>query len=212
MRNRSDPGDLFVNAYMAVQAGEKAEQAGNFKEAISKFRYAAQVLDQISERHPAWQPPIIDYRKKRTAEAIGRMQDKVGATGTSKPPATAVAPPAFRASRGQEHSAGTSRGNSPDDASGRAEPARTTPPTRRPVDEPDLPASTPAKEVEQRMEKMRRELEKVRAEAARAEKEKMDLAAQLQQAAAASAAQDKKQAELDATFCGDRGGAGQGEG
>lgn len=40
----TDPGDLFfVSAYMAVQAGEKAEQAGNFEEATSKFRYAAQV-------------------------------------------------------------------------------------------------------------------------------------------------------------------------
>lgn len=189
----TDPGDLFVSAYMAVQAGEKAEQAGNFKEATSKFRYAAQVLDQISERHPSWQPSIIDYRKKRTAEAITRMQDKIGRVGGGKAEApTAVAPPAGVPPAGRSILPGL-----PDEilpSTPTTQPRRTAPDTR--VVEPDLPASTPAKELEQRMEKLQKELEKVRAAAAQAEKEKADLAAQLQQATAAREAADKKQAAL----------------
>jgi hypothetical protein len=93
----TDPGDLFVSAYMAVQAGDKAEAAGNFREANSKYRYAAQILNQISDKFPSWQPSIVDYRKKRTAEAVARIQEKVGryggAKGTTPPTMSDSAPP-----------------------------------------------------------------------------------------------------------------------
>ncbi|MGB8167510.1 MAG: tetratricopeptide repeat protein [Chthoniobacteraceae bacterium] len=190
----SDPGDLFVSAYMAVQAGEKAEQAGNFKEATSKFRYAAQVLDQISERHPTWQPSIIEYRKKRTSEAITRMQDKIGRVGGGKgeAPSTAVAPPASAPPGGKSILPGL-----PDEILPSTPPSQ---PRRGATDsraiEPELPASTPGKELEQRMETLQAELKKVRAAAAQAEREKADLAVQLQQATAAREAADKKQAAL----------------
>ena len=68
----NDPGDLFVNAYMSVQQGEKLEQSGNLKGALTKLRYAATVLDQIAAASPTWQPQIVSYRKSRTAEAIVR--------------------------------------------------------------------------------------------------------------------------------------------
>jgi Flp pilus assembly protein TadD len=189
----SDPGDLFVSAYMSVQAGEKAEQAGNFKEATSKFRYAAQILDQISERNPSWQPSIIEYRKKRTAEAIARMQDKIGHSGGGKGTAApAVAPPGATPSAGRSILPGL-----PDDILPSTPPASTQKRgTDRQAVEPDLPASTPTKELEQRLEKVQKDLEKVKAEAARAEKEKADLASQLQAATAARDAADKKQAAL----------------
>ena len=80
----ADPGDLFVSAYMAVQQGEKAEQGGDFRGALNKFRYAAEVLEMIGKRFPAWQPPIVNYRKQRTAEALVRMEERVGKVGPGK--------------------------------------------------------------------------------------------------------------------------------
>jgi Flp pilus assembly protein TadD/predicted nucleic acid-binding Zn-ribbon protein len=197
----SDPGDLFVSAYMAVQAGEKAEQAGNVKDATSKLRYAAQVLEQISERYPSWQPSIIDYRKKRTAEALARIQEKIAHTGGAKAePSMTVAPPAAQAPAASSKSIlpglpDDILPNTPAPPPAR-EPATTKRTPERRAVEPDLPASTPAKEIEQRLEKMQKELEKVRAEAQRAEKEKADLAEQLRQATAAREAADKKQSAL----------------
>ena len=84
----ADPGDLFVNAYMAVQQGEKYEQGGSFKQALTKLRYAATVLDQISTGWPNWQPQIVTYRKQRTAETIARVQEKIArfGAGKSEPP------------------------------------------------------------------------------------------------------------------------------
>ena len=80
----ADPGDLFVSAYMSVQQGEKAEQGGDFRGALNKFRYAAEVLEMIGKRFPAWQPPIVNYRKQRTAEAVVRMEERVGKVGPGK--------------------------------------------------------------------------------------------------------------------------------
>ena len=80
-QSSADPGDLFVNAYMAVQQGEKAEQSGNFKVALSKLRSAASVLDDIATHYPNWQPSIVDYRRSRTAEAISRVQEKIAKLG-----------------------------------------------------------------------------------------------------------------------------------
>ena len=200
----SDPGDLFVSAYMSVQAGEKAEQAGNSKEAISKYRYAAQILEQISQRNPTWQPSIIDYRKKRTAEAIARIQDKNPQTAGRGEPATAVAPPAVPApSSSKSILPGLPEEILPPQPAPspvQSAPARNVAPPRtrerRPPEQPDLPASTPSKELEQRLEKVQKDLEKVRAEAARTEKEKAELAAQLQESTKAREAADKKQAAL----------------
>ena len=81
---QGDPGDLFVNAYMSVQQGEKLEQQGSFKAAIGKLQTAARALDQIAEKHPKWQPPIVEYRKQRTAEAIQRVQEKLAKFGPGK--------------------------------------------------------------------------------------------------------------------------------
>lgn len=80
----ADPGDLFVSAYMAVQQGEKAEQGGDFRGALNKFRYAAEVLEMIGKKFPTWQPPIVNYRKQRTAEAMVRMEERVGKVGPGK--------------------------------------------------------------------------------------------------------------------------------
>src|ERR1700742_517257 len=82
--SNADPGDLFVNAYMAVQQGEKAEQSGNLKVALTKLRDAASVLDQIATHYPSWQPQIVDYRKTRTADAIARVQEKISHSGSGQ--------------------------------------------------------------------------------------------------------------------------------
>ncbi len=74
----SDPSDLFLNAYMAVQQGEGLEQSGRAAPALAKYRYAATLLDQIGQKYPNWQPLIVEYRKKRTSESIARLEQQVG--------------------------------------------------------------------------------------------------------------------------------------
>ena len=83
-QSSTDPGDLFVSAYTTAKEAEKAEQAGNFKTALNKFRYAAGVLDSIAAKFPTWQPLIVSFRKQQTSEALARVQEKVAKFGPGK--------------------------------------------------------------------------------------------------------------------------------
>jgi hypothetical protein len=69
-----DPGDVFVDAYMKVQKGEKLRTEGRAQEALSSWESAAQLLDQISKAAPQWYPQIVAYRKQRTAESIASLR------------------------------------------------------------------------------------------------------------------------------------------
>jgi len=83
----ADSSDLFLNAYMANEQGEKLESSGDTSKALEKYRYAASLLDQISHDDPKWQPIVIDYRKKRVSENITRLQGQMGAEPAAQPPA-----------------------------------------------------------------------------------------------------------------------------
>jgi tetratricopeptide (TPR) repeat protein len=74
----ADSSDLFLNAYMANEQGEKFENAGDASKALEKYRYAASLLDQISRDDPKWQPIVIEYRKKRVSENIARLKQQFG--------------------------------------------------------------------------------------------------------------------------------------
>jgi len=85
-QSAEDGGDVFVIAYQDAMAGEKAEEGGNLKVALSKFREAAKQLEICSRSFPTWSPQIVEYRKKRTAEAIVRVQEKMGHGGLDTSP------------------------------------------------------------------------------------------------------------------------------
>lgn len=84
----NDPSELFLNAYMSVQAAERLEHDGSQRQALEKYRTAATVLEQVQMRFPNWQPLIVEYRKKRTTENIARLEQQLGV-----PPSVAVPPP-----------------------------------------------------------------------------------------------------------------------
>ncbi len=86
-QSSTDPGDLFVSVYTTVKEAEKAEQSGNLRSALAKFRYASEVLDSIASKHPTWRPEIVTFRKQRTAEALARVQAQVAKSGMGRGPA-----------------------------------------------------------------------------------------------------------------------------
>jgi len=91
----ADTSDLFLNAYMANEAGEHLESSGDGQKALSKYRYAASLLDQISREDPKWQPIVIDYRKRKVSENIARLQQQAAAQAAAQAaqaPAPASAP------------------------------------------------------------------------------------------------------------------------
>jgi hypothetical protein len=66
--------DLFVEAYKAYRAAEQAETENQASVALAGYKEADRLLQKIVTDHPAWQPAIVEYRVKRTREAITRLQ------------------------------------------------------------------------------------------------------------------------------------------
>ena len=75
----------FVNAFLSVRKGEDQEKAGELKAALATYRSAAGTLARIKKESPGWQAELVDFRLKRTMEAIDRIQTKLG--GPSAGPA-----------------------------------------------------------------------------------------------------------------------------
>jgi len=188
----NDPGDLFVNAYMAVQAGEKLEQAGNFKGALAKLRAAATVLDQITANSPTWQPTIVSYRKARTVEGIARVQDKIARFGAGKADA-GEGPSLLPTTPLPENDPGIHFPD-PDPILTPSNPGRSSNTGRKTQPPPDRAIdSDPIVEAGKRMAQLKAELENAKAEAARLQSEKADLAKKLEDAAKAKADSEAKQ-------------------
>lgn len=74
-----EASDLFLRAYQDFQAGEKLERDGNPREAFARYQSAAKLLDQIVKSQPDWQPPVVEYRLKKTRENITRLEGQVSA-------------------------------------------------------------------------------------------------------------------------------------
>ncbi len=94
-----DPSAAFFSAYMSYQQAEKLERENSFKAALAKYRYTAGLLDQISSRHPDWQKAIVDYRQRKTSEAIANLEQKLA---LEAPPA-AVEEPALPTHEAQDN-------------------------------------------------------------------------------------------------------------
>src|SRR6478672_8857120 len=72
-----DPSEIFLKAYMTAQQGEKLERENQLKPALSKFRFAGSMLEELKKSHADWQPAIVDYRGRKVGEAILRVQSKI---------------------------------------------------------------------------------------------------------------------------------------
>jgi Flp pilus assembly protein TadD/predicted nucleic acid-binding Zn-ribbon protein len=71
-----DPSEIFLKAYMTSQQGEKLEHDSQFKAALAKYRFAGSLLEDLRKRYADWQPAIVEYRSRKVAENILRVQDK----------------------------------------------------------------------------------------------------------------------------------------
>ncbi len=87
-----DPSDRFLSAYTAYQKGEKLESTSNFAAAMAAYKEAGQALDGVAASAPTWNPTIVEYRRKKIAEAITRIQPKVTAGGNAAPPDLPILP------------------------------------------------------------------------------------------------------------------------
>lgn len=89
---QSDPSGAFFSAYQEFQRGERFEREGRNADAIAKFRFVATQLSQIKSQHPDWQPLVVEFRLRKTQEAIVRLEGSLE-NPTLGPPPSLGAPP-----------------------------------------------------------------------------------------------------------------------
>ncbi|MEY2528417.1 MAG: hypothetical protein QOJ05_507, partial [Verrucomicrobiota bacterium] len=93
----NDPSEVFLKAYLTSQQGEKLEHDNQFDAALSKFRFAGSLLEELRKTHGDWQTAIVDYRARKIGESIVRVQAKMStqrdlAAATGPPPAASNPP------------------------------------------------------------------------------------------------------------------------
>jgi len=88
---QDDPSGAFFSAYQEYQRAERLEREGRNDDAIAKFRYVAAQLGQIKSQHPDWQPLVVDFRLRKTEEAVLRLEGSL-ASPTLGPPPDLAAP------------------------------------------------------------------------------------------------------------------------
>src|SRR4029434_10854481 len=59
------------------QQGEKLERQDRFKTALAKYRFAGSLIEELRKSHAKWQPAFVEYRSRKTSEAIWRLQERI---------------------------------------------------------------------------------------------------------------------------------------
>lgn len=83
---QGDPSGEFFAAYQEYQRAERLEREGRNEDAIAKFRYVAAQLGQIKSQNPDWQPLVVDFRLRKTQEAVLRLEGSLASPTLGPPP------------------------------------------------------------------------------------------------------------------------------
>src|ERR1700746_1493621 len=74
---QDDPSEIFLKAYLSAQQGEKLERQDRFKTALAKYRFAGSLIEELRKSHGQWQPAVLEYRGRKSSEAILRLQERI---------------------------------------------------------------------------------------------------------------------------------------
>jgi tetratricopeptide (TPR) repeat protein len=92
LRAGNDPGGDFLQAYQAYQVAAKLEVNGKLDDALSKYRFCASLLEQIQKENPDFNPPVIEFRLKKSRESIVRVQSLATPAPVAARPESASTP------------------------------------------------------------------------------------------------------------------------
>src|SRR2546423_13834467 len=178
-----DPSEVFLKAYMTSQQGEKLEHDNQLQSALSKFRFAGSLLEELKKTHRDWQSAIVDYRSRKISENIVRVQGKLGnqkdLVATSNPPPAPSNAPSLPTTPGPPDS--TVEISKPPVVQNR------TPAPPPPASEPSASVASDAvikeatKKLQDKVDQLQAELEKSRNQYETVAKEKENLNGKLQE-------------------------------
>jgi len=196
----NDPNEVFLKAYMTAQQGEKLEHDNQFQAALSKYRFAGSMLEEVRKNNKDWQPAIVDFRARKIAESIQRVQSKLGSekdlAATSTPPSASTGEPILPDKSGPpEPSVGGSLSKKRD-TQVVIEPAEQSSPETFSSYVRDAAIKEATKKLQDKVDQLEAELQKSKSQYDTVAKEKESLNGRLQEA---NTKLEKAQADLDKT-------------
>jgi len=72
-----DASDVFLQAYQQFKAAERLEEAQDQVRALALYRKVEGSLQELRETDASWQPVVVNYRLKRTREALVRLESSM---------------------------------------------------------------------------------------------------------------------------------------
>lgn len=80
----NDSSDRFLNAYQMYTKAESLEQSRDYTGALKLLKDALVIIDDIAAKDKSWNPTILEYRRKRIVEGIGRLEGKGASSGPAE--------------------------------------------------------------------------------------------------------------------------------
>ncbi|MGZ5019488.1 MAG: hypothetical protein ACXWAV_03590, partial [Chthoniobacterales bacterium] len=196
-----DPSEVFLKAYMTSQQGEKLEHDNQFKAALTKFRFAGSLLEELKKSHADWQPAIVEYRSRKIGENILRVQSKIGtqadlaAASEPAPPATTPLPSQNFTAAQPSVEIGSSPVRLPSPSQIETRPAAAQPVTAAiaPSAPTDAAIKRATRDLQDKVDQLQTELQKSRSQYSSVQKEKETLNGKLQET---NSKLEKAQADL----------------
>lgn len=75
---KDDPADVYMGGYMAVREGERLANSGDRVAAREQYELAAKVFGMIHEREPEFETSMVEFRRRKIAEALAELEDVSG--------------------------------------------------------------------------------------------------------------------------------------
>lgn len=66
--------DIYLRGHLAMKDGFEKERKGGVVGAYEKLKEARDIFDAAGEADPAWQPEIVEYRRRKTREEMERVR------------------------------------------------------------------------------------------------------------------------------------------
>lgn len=74
--DRTDPSNVYLQAFMLLREVRSLEAEGRFGEAAWKCRKASEMYDSIVRRWPAWQADMVDSRRQKVRKQYLRLKKR----------------------------------------------------------------------------------------------------------------------------------------
>lgn len=82
-----EEAEIYFRGYTTSNEAERLENGGDLELALTKYRQADEIFDNIVKTYPQWEPNMLDMRRQRVQDAIRRVESRLAQQASAPAPA-----------------------------------------------------------------------------------------------------------------------------